>query len=810
MSGRFAAAILLALASAAAAETVEIREGLAFPGDRRGGRRAIPADPVVARIVAGTWAMPRAGEAFDAGDGRERAWEPIEAGDEGFRIKPGSYLAVEAPSPEDRVMVLEASGYGAVYVGDEPRVGDPYRTGYVRLPVKLRKGLTPLLFLAGRGPAIPVKLTRPEAPALLNAGDVTTPDLVRGEPLEADASIVVLNATDAPMDGLKIVSRVGDGPEATSDVQRLAPLAVAKVGFKIKSGPQEGEGERPLELRLVAADGSTLDATTIPLRVRKPGDSIKRTFVSAIDGSVQYYGWVPAAAEEGGDKPGLILTLHGASVEAIGQEAAYRPKPGLHVVAPTNRRPYGFDWEDWGRKDAIEVLDLASATLGVDPTRAYLTGHSMGAHGTWHVGVTHPARFAAIAPSAGWVSMFSYAGASRAEAPDPVDALIARATNPSDTLALVRNLAGLGVYVLHGDADDNVPVTQARTMREQLGAFHPDFAYYERPGAGHWWGDECVDWPPLMAFLRDRRIKPASDVYRVDFITMNPAVASRSSWATIEAQTTALKPSAVHLARDVDPARISGTTENVSRLALDAAGETLDISLDGQSLGGLKPVATADGPRVILRRAADGAWSAGPEATADRKGPRRSGPFKEAFDRRFVLAYGTAGTEDENAWSLARARYDAEAFWYRGNGSPALVADVELLDPTRQAEFADRGVILYGNASTNAAWGPMLGDGPVRVDRGAIRVGDREIKGEDLACLFVRPRPGSDSAMVAAVSGTGPTGLRLTATLPYFTSGVAYPDLTVIRAGVPAPRAVAAGYFGEDWGVESGEFAWRD
>jgi poly(3-hydroxybutyrate) depolymerase len=810
MTGRFAAVVLLALTTAAAAESVDVREGLTLPGARRGRRQAIPGDPIVARIVAGTWAMPKAGEAADLGDGRDREWQRVEAQAEGFRAPPGSYLAIEAASDADRVMVLEASGHGAVHVGDEPRVGDPYATGYVRLPVRLRKGSTPLLFLGGRGGSIPVKLTAPKAPALLNAGDLTTPDLVRGEPLESPGSIVVLNATDAPLDGVKIVSRVGDGPEIASDVGRLPPLAAAKVGFAIKAGPREGDGDSSLAVRLVAADGSTLDSATVSLRVREPGEAIKRTFVSAIDGSVQYYGWIPAAPEDGGGRPGLILTLHGASVEAIGQAAAYRPKPGLHIVAPTNRRPYGFDWEDWGRKDAIEVLDRASASLDGDPARVYLTGHSMGGHGTWHVGVTHPYRFAAIAPSAGWVSMFSYAGASRAEALDPVDALIARATNPSDTLALVRNLAGLGVYVLHGDADDNVPVTQARIMREQLGAFHPDFAYHERPGAGHWWGDECVDWPPLMAFLRERRLRPADEIRRVDFITMNPAIASRSAWATIEAQSTALKPSAVHLDRDADRKRVEGTTENVARLALDAAGERLDVSIDGQDLPELTPVATTEGPRVVLRRTRDGAWSAGPAAPPGSKGPRRSGPFKEAFDRGFILVYGTAGTTEENAWSLARARCDAETFWYRGNGSPAVVADVEFLDPVRRDEFADRGVILYGNASTNAAWGPLLGDGPVRVDRGSIRVGDREVKGDDLACLFARPRPGSDVAMVAAISGTGPVGMRLTATLPYFTSGVAYPDLTVVRAGNPAPRAVAAGYFGEDWGVESGEFAWRD
>ena len=38
-------------------------------------------------------------------------------------------------------------------------------------------------------------------------------------------------------------------------------------------------------------------------------------------------------------------------------------------------------------------------------------------------------------------------------------------------------------------------------MREELAKFHPDFVYKEQPGAGHWWGNECCDWPPLIAFF---------------------------------------------------------------------------------------------------------------------------------------------------------------------------------------------------------------------------------------------------------------------------------------------------------------------
>ena len=55
--------------------------------------------------------------------------------------------------------------------------------------------------------------------------------------------------------------------------------------------------------------------------------------------------------------------------------------------------------------------------------------------------------------------------------------------------------------------------------------------------------------------------------------------------------------------------------------------------------------------------------------------------------------------------------------------------------------------------------------------------------------------------------------MRLTDRLPYFVSGVAYPDFTilgpdVLTSGTEGVRA--AGYFGIDWGVKTGEFAWRD
>jgi hypothetical protein len=360
-------------------------------------------------------------------------------------------------------------------------------------------------------------------------------------------------------------------------------------------------------------------------------------------------------------------------------------------------------------------------------------------------------------------------------------------------------------------------------MRQVLGEFHPDFAYHEQPGAGHWWGSPCVDWPPLFAFLERRRIPSPDQVRRVDFITASPGVSARARWATIEAQLQAMVPSAVRLELDVEHRRFHGTTENVARLALDVGRalpgsdveRPIGVELDGQILPGLSPVRLPTGSeRWIWLVRSGGNWStAASPASLSQKGPHRMGPFKEAFRNHFFLVFGTKGTPEENASELARARYDAETFWYRGNGSVDVVPDTALLDPGRAEEFRDRNIIVYGHSQSNGAWRVLLGESPVQVRRGQVQIGQRTFAGDDLACLFYRPRPGSDRAAIGVVSGSGMIGLRLTEWLPYFVSGVAYPDCLVLssRSLTEGPRGlIAAGYFGPDWGVESGEFAWRD
>jgi poly(3-hydroxybutyrate) depolymerase len=806
---------------AAPSGQIALRDALVIGRVGQYGRAPVHRDALEAQIVSGRWSPPKAGDTVSLPDGSTRTWETASAAEDGWithdALRAGyAYVSVEVDA--ERVMILEATAHSLVYVNGRPRAGDPYRTNKVRLPVLLRAGSNDFLFACRRG-CLLAKLTMPASAVLLDTRDATLPDLIIGENVQARGAVVVVNASTEVQDNLQIEAIDGDAKPGRTSLPSIPPLSIRKVGFQLKGpGPTEPE-TRTVELRLVRltdGKGETLDTASIELRVRRPEEKHKRTFISDIDGSVQYYAVTPAQrAEDDDEPPALFLTLHGAGVEATGQANAYSPKTWGHIVAPTNRRHFGFDWEDWGRLDALEVLELVQKRFGTDPRRTYLTGHSMGGHGVWHVGVTFPDRFAAIGPSAGWISFWSYAGAARYEDATPMEQMLMRATAPSDTLSLSRNYLHHGVYILHGEKDDNVPVEQARTMRAHLAEFHADFAYYERPGAGHWWdgsaapGTDCVDWPPMFDFFKQHVAPEADAVRHVEFVTASPGASTSSHWVTIEAQIEQLKPSKVDMRFDPDARRFVGSTENVARLSIDLehveAGPAIQMELDGQEIEDIVSPTGTD--RVWLAREGE-SWSNVGIPAADLKGPQRYGPFKEAFRNRVIFVYGTAGKPEENTWAFAKARYDAETFWYRGNASIDVIPDTAF----DSAAEPDRNVILYGNAQTNAVWGTLLADSPVQVRRGLIRIGERELVGDDLGCLFVRPRPGSDRALVGVVTGSGLPGMRLTERLPYFVSGIAYPDCIVLGPEVLAEGTVgvrAAGFFGLDWTVTNGEFAYQ-
>lgn len=800
-------------------------DGLALSNITRSARLLVRLDALMAARAAGTATMPIEGAGItpDAADASPR-WALAKASDDGSfapEVARGGYLRCTRLNPSDKpiVMVLEASGHAMVYVNGEPRMGDPYSTAYVALPIVLHPGENELLFApAGRGP-LRASLRAPTSSIELDTRDLTLPDVARTpdgsslvNPYGEHFALPVRNCTTQPQ-AVQLLTRTPGGPWRAGSTHTLPPLSTLKlpaffVIHNALSGAPAGDALRvevaalPAPKHASAQHDAPIEALESNVLAQASFDvalvafhSARRvTFVSHLDNSVQYYAVVPPS-ESFSPQTGLVLSLHGASVEAIDQARAYSPKPDLWVVCPTNRRPFGFDWEDWGRADALEVLRHATDAINrldgrsqLDPRRVYLTGHSMGGHGTWQLASLFPDRFAAAAPSAGWISFATYPQASEPSS-HPMAVASQRAASTSNTLAMRDNLSALGLFVLHGDADDNVPVSQARTMRDALQDTHPDLAWHEEPGAGHWWdsgefgplpGAACVDFPPVFELFARRRLPDAASINKVSFTTLNPAVSSGTRVVTIVDQLERLTPSKVELAFTKQRRVCTITATNVRTLVVHV-GEgpaTVRITINTQQLDA--PVHAG----TITLQQSDGLWSAA--ATPDdamRMLTQRvlPGSFKAGYEG-FVLIYGTTGTPEENAANYARARFDAEQWWVRGNGFATLLPDTQPVPGTAN-------IVLYGNADTNRAWRRLLGGTSdsrslVTASRGSVRVGlgesARTLTGSNLALLALQRL--DEHRIVTLVGTTGPAGNIVSSRVPTFVSGAGIAEVTVLSA----------------------------
>jgi len=715
----------------------------------------------------------------------------------------GGYAMFKVHSPREQVVTLAAQGHSMVYVNGVPRGGDVYSYGVLEPPILLKKGLNELLFATGRG-ELSVKLhPAPLEPVMLKDGMTVFDIHPRQDDSALPIGVLIQNPTQKDVSGLQIFV---NGVKTEEDVH-LPPLSTRQVPILLEL-PKLIDGPRTVydvELKLA---GKTVHQIKVPILHKGKDDSFRRTFKSVQDGSVQYYAINPAKDPK--KIMATIMSCHGAGVEALGQAQAYGQKEWADIVCPTNRHPFGFNWEDTGRRDFLEVMNdyhfLLSSRVelseqeikiltGEPEWPVLLTGHSMGGHGTWHLAAHHPELFRAISPCAGWVSYFSYAGGVRWPAGDPMGEVLNLASNPSDTLLMKQNFQNIPVYMVHGGADEVVKITEAQTMQKELEGISPEVILHEEKGQGHWYdinpapGADSVDYPPMMKWMHDHaKREPKSIDYQLT------TVVPRNE---IRQQIRQLAPSMLKIRREKD--HLTVTTSNVARFVIpwQLTTNAQTIEVDGQTL------------RLSSHFVKKGSqWSLGSDLMEGKvleKVPDRHGLFREILNHNITFVYATGGTPEENAWSKQKALYDAEQSLERANASPRVMSDTEFMARFKTRYdygFEGGNFLLYGNADTHKAWKRLMTDSPIQVRRGEVRIGNRKYERDDLAAFVIRPNREVQRYQVAAIAPTGAAGGRLANRVPIFTAGAHLPDWTVfapesLQEGLKG--IVGAGFFGNDW-----------
>ncbi len=839
-------------------------------------RRPIRPDLVFAQhVLALDAAPPRAGETLTGENGKTQTWTAMESADGTIGEDFGcAYAQVEAP--KDGVWIAVLSGASTLFVNGVGFVGDVYGYGFGGVPVALKKGANQIFVRGPRGKA-KLEFVEPASSVMLGAWNIVKPDLVAGRVEDGDsaAAILLVNASSEKSSPLELALTSDDDffTEQRFQVGPMPPLSLRMQWFtllrKVHTADalaHEKPGVKNVALALGAHGVSPIATTKFGVELKDEHAARRVTFDSLIEGSIQSFSMLPASGLGQHDYQ-IVLSLHGAGVDAQGQAQSYSAKPGMTIVAPTNRRPYGFDWQDWGRDDAYEVLAFALKLTRADPNRVFLTGHSMGGHGTWNLGANDPWRFVAIAPSAGWASFDTY---GHARPDSELSSWWKSADAASRTEDLVANLVSEPTFILHGTADDNVPIDEAKAMEKRIvDAGGKPIVHYQE-GAGHWWdgpaapGADCVDWPGIFEMFgaTPARKFPA----KFDFTCADPSINAKFGPIALDQPIAYGKPMRIVGTYDAEKLALCIETTNVRRIRVrqqqvNATWRGLEsVTLDGElhdlrAGSGMQPVgfvraeeswtaytdSTSSGPvggsvpsggNCTVPPTPPPAGSALPSIYDAEKNFATSGPFKRVFHRHFALVYGTSGTPDENRELFERARYDQTVWWYRANGTPTLISDVDFLADEARKERPVRNAILYGNSTTNKAWSKLVAnDAPIRVKRGSIEFGQSKWAGDDFCALFLLPRadlktdsvpylrdPKLDPSelddspawpLVGVIADTGVKGIRLGYDLAPFVSGVGYPDYTIFSSAVLEKGdsgVLATGWFDAKWKPQAGGF----
>lgn len=195
-----------------------------------------------------------------------------------------------------------------------------------------------------------------------------------------------------------------------------------------------------------------------------------------------YQVYVPRDYDPGRTWP-IILFLHGAGER--GSNGSSQTQEGLGMalrrwperwpaICVFPQAPEGTNWHGAQGRMAMAALEAAEQEFRTDPDRVYLTGLSMGGNGTWYLGWKHPERFAAMVAICGFLEF----------APDRYP-LFTPPGCADPYREVAGRIAGLPVWIVHGDADPVVPVEQSRRMYAALVEAGAEVRYVEVPGEGH-------------------------------------------------------------------------------------------------------------------------------------------------------------------------------------------------------------------------------------------------------------------------------------------------------------------------------------
>lgn len=507
---------------------------------------------------------------------------------------------------------------------------------------------------------------------------------------------------------------------------------------------------RGLERARLARDGQTRWAAN--------KGKVIRGFVSQIDGSTQPYGVVIPEHYDGSRPMRLDVVLHGSSKPVGMSEARFVARFDEGDVAGASRgseadyielHPLGrvencYRWA--GETDVFEAIEAACRNYRIDRDRIVLRGMSMGASGTWHLGLKHPDRFVALGPYCGYVDTHRFS-----ETPIPnfikVGPLPTHQEMGLHMLDSVDYAANAGVVPAIAAIGDKDVFFQAHVIMGEAFAHEGlEMVNLISPGTGH-----VID--PVTHAEQMKRIAGYvekgldRDPKELRFVTWTLKYA-RCHWLELLGL-------GKHYERAEFRASVSGgdaievtMVRNITRFALHRPVSQIKITGQPVSLPEKKA-----GTALVFSET-NGRWQCdGPleQVVPVGKRPGLQGPIDDAFAQPFlcVRGTGTPWNPGVQAWadaSLRRFEYE----WARYlRGALPVKDDAEVTE----ADVREKHLVLFGDPGSNSWIAKALPFLPVSWTAKEVRLGDVTRSATDHAPVLIAPNPLAAGRYVVINSG---------------------------------------------------------
>ncbi|WP_298868982.1 prolyl oligopeptidase family serine peptidase [uncultured Gimesia sp.] len=503
-----------------------------------------------------------------------------------------------------------------------------------------------------------------------------------------------------------------------------------------------------------------LNTNKKPWRTRK--GKLALGYVSVVDNSVQPYGIIVPENYDPSQPVRLDVVLHGSS-RPVGlselrfiarfdkgdeKQSSVPDKPYIELH-PLGRVENCYRWA--GETDVFEAIEDVCRRYNIDRRRIVLRGMSMGASGTWHLGLKHPDRFVALGPYCGYVDThhFSKTPLKNFVKVGPLPPHQELGLHMLDSIDYAANAGVVPAIACIGEKDVffQAHVLMGKAMQQE----GLSMVNLISPGTGH-----VID--PVTHAEQMRRIglHVATGLNRqpqqLRFVTWTLKY-NRCHWLEILGLEKHYAKAIISAQLHDDRIEIT-EPQNITRFAIQTAHlpktpKTLRI---GTTEISLLPAITAQSKKIVVERRGN-TWSIADNTPSTGKRPGLQGPIDDAFSSPFLCVRGTGKpwNTDVNAYATASLKRFADEWHHYFRGELPIKDDIDVTEE----DLRTRNLILFGDPGSNSYIAKVLPHLPLKWSKKMLQFGKRDYPAGNHVPALIVPNPlsGANGRYVVLNSG---------------------------------------------------------